>query len=153
MLSKNVHWCFAEICSPGKFRHTIGMRWAQGRTHWKLDVWELLCWIQHLRHHPPQGFPELGRQQQKGDASQLIYCRAWIWRMGKDGKLDPTIGRNEGKYMLPISNLMRLYYFQKFEERFRTSFQLLCRWLLLPENGITVSWGWTGWDLPSPQQK
>jgi hypothetical protein len=56
-----------------------------------------------------------------------------LTEMAKEGKLDPTIGRDEGMYMLaiPSSNLIRFYYFQKFEERFKVSFQLLC-WLLLP---------------------
>ena len=63
-----------------------------------------------------------------------------LTEMAKEGKLDPTIGRDEGMYVLaiPSSNLlMRFYYFQKFEERFRVSFQLLC-WLLLLRRSYRV---------------
>ena len=95
---------------------------------------------QHLRHPPPPSSRvsrfRSATAERRRVAINLLQS-VDLTEMGKEGKLDPTIGRNEGK-LIPSSNLMRLYYFQNFEKRFRVSFQLLCCWLLLPENGIMV---------------
>ena len=121
-----------------------------------LKAWRMRTAVlnpQHLRHPPPPPSSRVSRirsatAERRRVAINLLQS-VDLTEMGKEGKLEEM----KVSICCLLANLMRLYYFQKFEERFRTSFQLLCRWLLLPENGIMVSWGWTGWDLPSPQQK
>ena len=78
--------------------------------------------IRHYANFPgglPQGFPGLGQQQQKGDALKeyvrvfyvlffsgincVFYLQSVdLTQLAKEGKLDPTIGRDEGMCVLDI---------------------------------------------------
>ena len=100
--------------------------------------------IRHYANFPggmPQGFPGLGQQQQKGDAlkeyvrSFYVFFSPWnqlcillqsvdLTEMAKEGKLDPTIGRDEGMYILaiPSRSLLRVPLLSEIRRTIQSKF-------------------------------
>ena len=82
---------------------------------------------QHLRHPPPPPSSRVSRirsatAERRRVAINLLQS-VDLTEMG-EGKLDPTIGRNEGKYMLPISKFNETLLLSKIRRTIQNKFSI-----------------------------